>query len=68
MPPESPEVTSPEDRTLMIADRLKKLYKKSVLPVEKKYRYDYFYDSPLLSDIEFDGVFATSVRRVGGVL
>lgn len=44
-----------EDRTAMIAARLKQLYTKSILPVEKKYRYDYFFDSPLLSDVEFDG-------------
>ena len=42
------------DRTAMIAARLKAIYKKAVLPVEKKYRYDYFYESPLLSDVEFD--------------
>jgi N-terminal EH-domain containing protein len=44
-----------EDRTAVIASRLKQLYSKSILPVEKKYRYDYFFDSPLLSDVEFDG-------------
>jgi EH domain-containing protein 1 len=44
-----------DDRTAMIASRLKQLYTKSILPVEKKYRYDYFFDSPLLSDVEFDG-------------
>jgi hypothetical protein len=43
-----------EDRTAMIAARLKKIYKKSILPVEKRYRYDYFFESPLLSDVEFD--------------
>ena len=42
------------DRTANIAAHLKRLYRKSVLPVEKKYRYDYFYDSPLLTDVEFD--------------
>ncbi|CAB9522341.1 EH domain-containing protein [Seminavis robusta] len=42
------------NRTANIAAHLKKLYRKSVLPVEKKYRYDYFYDSPLLTDVEFD--------------
>lgn len=46
-----------EDRTLMIAARLKQLYHKAILPIEKKYRYDYFFDSPLLSDVEFDGTF-----------
>ena len=43
------------DRTALISNRLKELYTKSVLPVEKKYRYDYFFESPLLSDVEFDG-------------
>jgi N-terminal EH-domain containing protein len=47
--------TDMDDRTAMIAARLKQLYAKSILPVEKKYRYDYFFDSPLLSDVEFDG-------------
>lgn len=46
--------TDMDDRTAMIAARLKQLYAKSILPVEKKYRYDYFFDSPLLSDVEFD--------------
>ena len=43
-----------EDRTHVIAEKLKAIYKKSILPVEKKYRYDYFFESPLLSDVEFD--------------
>jgi hypothetical protein len=43
------------DRTAMIAGRLKLIYKKSVYPVEKKYQYDYFYESPLMTDVEFDG-------------
>lgn len=43
------------DRTAMIANRLKSIYKKAVLPVEKKYRYDYFYESPFMTDVEFDG-------------
>jgi EH domain-containing protein 1 len=47
--------TDTDDRTALIATRLKQLYSKSILPVEKKYRYDYFFDSPLLSDVEFDG-------------
>lgn len=44
-----------EDRTAKISARLKQLYKRAILPVEKKYRYDYFFESPLLSDVEFDG-------------
>ncbi len=43
------------DRTAMIAGRLKEIYKKSVFPVEQKYQYDYFYESPLMTDVEFDG-------------
>ena len=46
---------STEDRTLLIAARLKQLYARAILPIEKKFRYDYFFDSPLLSDVEFDG-------------
>jgi len=42
------------DRTAMVAARLKAVYRKVVLPVEKKYRYDYFFESPFLSAIEFD--------------
>jgi len=44
-----------EDRTAKISARLKQLYKRAILPVEKRYRYDYFFESPLLSDVEFDG-------------
>jgi EH domain-containing protein 1 len=47
--------TSLDDRSAAIAARLKQIYQKSILPVEKKYRYDYFFESPLLSDVEFDG-------------
>eukprot|EP00559_Dactyliosolen_fragilissimus_P007204 CAMPEP_0184863682 /NCGR_PEP_ID=MMETSP0580-20130426/12150_1 /TAXON_ID=1118495 /ORGANISM="Dactyliosolen fragilissimus" /LENGTH=588 /DNA_ID=CAMNT_0027362151 /DNA_START=346 /DNA_END=2112 /DNA_ORIENTATION=+ len=42
------------DRTAMVAKRLKEIYRKSVLPVEKRFRYDYFYESPFLTDVEFD--------------
>mmetsp|Transcript_20425 Transcript_20425/g.29924 ORF Transcript_20425/g.29924 Transcript_20425/m.29924 type:complete len:554 (-) Transcript_20425:468-2129(-) len=42
------------DRTNLVAARLKSIYRKSVFPVEKRFRYDYFYESPFLSDIEFD--------------
>jgi len=45
------EVTN---QTAIIAAKLKDVYKKSVLPVEKKYRYDFFFESPLLTDVEFD--------------
>jgi len=42
------------DRTSVITGRLKTIYRKSVLPVEKRFKYDYFYESPFLSDAEFD--------------
>jgi len=41
-------------RTANIAAALKKIYRKSVLPVEQRYQYDYFYESPFLTDIEFE--------------
>jgi hypothetical protein len=51
--------TAPPDeianRTSVITGRLKSIYRKTVLPVEKKYSYDYFYESPLMTDVEFDG-------------
>ena len=43
------------ERTHSIAMKLKAIYKKSIMPVEKRFRYDYFYDSPIMNDIEFDG-------------
>jgi hypothetical protein len=42
-------------RTAVITARLKQVYRKSVYPVEKRYKYDYFYESPLMTDVEFDG-------------
>jgi len=42
------------DRTSIIAGRLKTIYRKAVLPVEKRFKYDYFYESPFMSDAEFD--------------
>jgi hypothetical protein len=42
-------------RTAVITARLKQVYRKSVFPVEKRYKYDYFYESPLMTDVEFDG-------------
>ncbi|GAX23307.1 EH domain-containing protein 3 [Fistulifera solaris] len=42
------------DRTAQVAARLKQIYKKYVYPVEKKYQYDFFFESPFLSDVEFD--------------
>lgn len=46
--------TDVADRTAIISSRLKTIYRKHVLPVEKRFRYDYFYESPLLTDVEFD--------------
>jgi hypothetical protein len=43
------------ERTAVICAALKSLYSKYVLPLEKKYQYDYFFESPFLSDVEFDG-------------
>ena len=51
------------DRTSVITGRLKSIYRKTVLPVEKKYRYDYFYESPLLTDVEFDGTSISMFSR-----
>jgi len=42
------------DRTSVITGRLKTIYRKTVLPVEKRFKYDYFYESPFMSDSEFD--------------
>ena len=44
----------PKNRTELVQGRLKIIYKKCVLPVEKRFQYDYFYESPCLSDVEFD--------------
>jgi EH domain-containing protein 1 len=46
------------DRTALISAKLKAIYRTAVLPVEKRYRYDYFFESPLLTDVEFDGKFS----------
>jgi hypothetical protein len=50
------------DRTSVIIARLKTIYRKAVLPVEKRYRYDYFFDSPFLTDAEFDCKCSTSCK------
>mmetsp|Transcript_20976 Transcript_20976/g.30224 ORF Transcript_20976/g.30224 Transcript_20976/m.30224 type:complete len:177 (+) Transcript_20976:87-617(+) len=49
-----PATDESADRTAMISARLKSIYRRAVLPVEKRYRYDYFFESPLLTDVEFD--------------
>ena len=43
------------ERTAVICASLKSLYAKYVFPLEKKYNYDFFFESPLLTDAEFDG-------------
>jgi len=52
--PPTPSGDETADRTAVVSAQLKRIYKKAVLPVEKRYKYDYFYDSPLLTDVEFD--------------
>jgi len=47
-------VDETDNRTSIITGRLKTIYRKTVLPVEKRFKYDYFYESPFLSDVEFD--------------
>ncbi|KAL3912192.1 MAG: hypothetical protein SGILL_006982 [Bacillariaceae sp.] len=49
--PANDEIT---DRTNVITGKLKTIYRKHVYPVEKRYKYDYFYESPYLTDVEFD--------------
>jgi hypothetical protein len=45
---------STAERSSKVQARLKTIYRKTVLPVEKRFQYDYFYESPFLSDVEFD--------------
>ncbi|KAL9184068.1 hypothetical protein ACHAXT_002154 [Thalassiosira profunda] len=42
------------DKTNRVNDKLKAIYKNNILPAEKRYRYDFFYESPFLTDVEFD--------------
>jgi len=42
------------DKTNRVSARLKAIYKDNILPAEKRYRYDFFYESPYLTDVEFD--------------
>lgn len=53
------------ERTAVICAALKSLYAKYVLPLEKKYQYDYFFESPFLSDVEFDGKNSFALEVVG---
>jgi len=46
--------TATVDKSVQISSKLKSIYKNAVLPVEKRYKYDYFFESPLLTEVEFD--------------
>lgn len=52
------------ERTAVICATLKSLYSKYVFPLEKKYQYDYFFESPFLSDAEFDGMCLQCAMRM----
>ena len=41
-------------KTNKVSTKLKAIYKDNILPAEKRYQYDYFYESPFLTDVEFD--------------
>jgi len=42
------------NKTNRVSAKLKAIYKDNILPAEKRYRYDFFYESPFLTDVEFD--------------
>eukprot|EP00585_Thalassiosira_rotula_P007254 CAMPEP_0196132826 /NCGR_PEP_ID=MMETSP0910-20130528/2286_1 /TAXON_ID=49265 /ORGANISM="Thalassiosira rotula, Strain GSO102" /LENGTH=548 /DNA_ID=CAMNT_0041392467 /DNA_START=184 /DNA_END=1830 /DNA_ORIENTATION=- len=42
------------NKTNIVSTKLKAIYKDNILPAEKRYRYDFFYESPHLTDVEFD--------------
>mmetsp|Transcript_5715 Transcript_5715/g.10296 ORF Transcript_5715/g.10296 Transcript_5715/m.10296 type:complete len:563 (-) Transcript_5715:315-2003(-) len=42
------------NQTISVSTKLKAIYKDNILPAEKRYRYDFFYESPYLTDVEFD--------------
>ena len=50
----SPNSNDTGERTAYVSSRLKSIYRKAVCPVEKRFRYDFFYESPFLTDVEFD--------------
>ena len=54
-PDSGPPADAVQDKNALIYAKLKQIYRAAVLPVEKRYRYDYFYESPFMSDVEFDG-------------
>lgn len=41
-------------KTNLVSTKLKAIYKDNILPAEKRWRYDFFYESPHLTDVEFD--------------
>lgn len=47
-------INETSDRSSRVQSRLKQIYSKTVLPVEKRFQYDFFYESPFLTDVEFD--------------
>eukprot|EP01082_Thalassiosira_pseudonana_P009812 g8723.t1 g8723 contig33:72834-74534(+) len=51
MPPSTDDAAS---KTSRVSAQLKSIYKDNILPAEKRYRYDFFYESPFLTDVEFD--------------
>jgi GTP-binding protein EngB required for normal cell division len=42
------------NKTNKVSAKLKAIYKDNILPAEKRYQYDFFYESPFLTDVEFD--------------
>eukprot|EP00571_Detonula_confervacea_P006050 CAMPEP_0172313864 /NCGR_PEP_ID=MMETSP1058-20130122/21151_1 /TAXON_ID=83371 /ORGANISM="Detonula confervacea, Strain CCMP 353" /LENGTH=551 /DNA_ID=CAMNT_0013027587 /DNA_START=111 /DNA_END=1766 /DNA_ORIENTATION=+ len=52
----SPNGASDEviNKTNKVSAKLKAIYKDNILPSEKRYQYDFFYESPFLTDVEFD--------------
>mmetsp|Transcript_8295 Transcript_8295/g.17909 ORF Transcript_8295/g.17909 Transcript_8295/m.17909 type:complete len:560 (-) Transcript_8295:344-2023(-) len=42
------------NKTNLVSTKLKAIYKDNILPAEKRYQYDFFYESPHLTDVEFD--------------
>ena len=51
------------NKASIVAGKLKAIYKTNILPAEKRYQYDFFYESPFLTDTEFDA--KPSVMLVG---
>ena len=49
-------------KTNKVSHKLKEMYKNNILPAEKRYRYDFFYESPHLTDVEFDNVLESPIK------